>query len=154
HSGQTSTAVLRDQTANLDAIVDYRWRLAVGTEILSAADLAELARAKVPLVRLRGRWVYLDEDHLSAGLAYLRRGGEGRMTAGEALRLVRLFPQREQPLPVTAVTGTGWLADLLAGRAPEALELVEPPVRFATRLRPYQRRGLSWLAFLDRLGIG
>src|SRR5262245_47817443 len=154
HARQTTTAVLRDQTANLAAIVDYRWGLALGGDELTEAELIELARAKLPLVRLRGRWVFLDEDRLAKGLSFLERGGEGQMSAGEAMRLVRLFPENEQPLPVTAVDGTGWLADLLSGRAPEELEPVEPPVTLATRLRPYQRRGLSWLAFLDRLGIG
>jgi SNF2-related domain/SNF2 Helicase protein/Helicase conserved C-terminal domain len=154
HTRQTTTAVLRDQTANLAAIVDYRWGLALGGDALSEADLIELARAKVPLVRLRGRWVFLDEDRLAKGLSFLERGGEGQMTAGEAMRLMRLIPDGDQPLPVTEVDGTGWLADLLSGRAPEELEPVEPPVTLATQLRPYQRRGLSWLAFLDRLGIG
>jgi superfamily II DNA or RNA helicase len=154
HTRQTTTAVLRDQTANLAAIVDYRWGLALGGDELSEADLIELARAKVPLVRLRGRWVFLDEDRLAKGLSFLERGGEGQMTAGEAMRLTRLIPDGDQPLPVTEVDGTGWLADLLSGRAPEELEPVEAPVTLATQLRPYQRRGLSWLAFLDRLGIG
>jgi hypothetical protein len=154
HTGQTTTAVLRDQTANLDAIVDYRWGLALGTEFLSEADLIELARAKVPLVRLRGRWVYLDADQLKAGIAFLARGGSGQMTAGEALRLVRLFPERDQPLPVTAVEGSGWLADLLSGRTDEQLVLLDPPESLRATLRPYQRKGLSWLAFLDALGVG
>jgi len=76
------------------------------------------------------------------------------MTAGEALRLVRLFPETEQPLPVTGVDGSGWLADLLAGRADERLSLVDPPSSLRGTLRPYQHKGLSWLAFLDALGVG
>ncbi|MDT5027261.1 MAG: hypothetical protein QOE61_3687, partial [Micromonosporaceae bacterium] len=163
HSRETTTAVLRDHTANLDAIVDYRWGMALGAEFLSEADLVELARAKVPLVRLRGRWVYLDRERLAAGIAFLARGGSGQMTAGEALRLVRLFPEREQPLPVTGVDGSGWLADLLAGRTGEdfggadehnGLALLDAPASLAATLRPYQRKGLSWLAFLDGLGVG
>ena len=71
----------------------YRWGLALGDEFLSEADLAELARAKVPLVRLRGRWVHLDPQRLRAGLAFLARGGSGQMTAGEAMRLTRLVPR-------------------------------------------------------------
>jgi superfamily II DNA or RNA helicase len=154
HNRETTTPVLRDRTANLAAIVDYRWGLALGTEFLSEADLVQLARAKVPLVRLRGRWVYLDQDRLAAGLAFLARGGSGQMTAGEALRLVRLFPEQEQPLPVTGVDGSGWLADLLTGRLDERLTLLDPPPSLVATLRPYQRKGLSWLAFLDGLGVG
>ena len=154
HSRQTTTAVLRDRTANLSAIVDYKWGLALGDEFLSESDLVELARAKLPLVRLRGRWVYLDREQLTKGLAYLARGGEGQLSAGEALRMVRLLPDRERPLPVTAVDGSGWLADLLAGRVVDQLELLEAPETLKASLRPYQLRGFSWLAFLDRVGVG
>ncbi|MER7007570.1 SNF2-related protein [Dactylosporangium sp. NPDC000555] len=153
-SRQPAAPVLRDTTANRDAIVAYRWGLAIGDEFLSEADLAELSRAKVPLVRLRGRWVHLDQERLRAGLAFLRRGGRGEMTAGEAMRLTRLVPEGDLPLPVTGVDGSGWLADLLTGRAVERLELLAEPPSLAARLRPYQRRGLSWLAFLDSLGVG
>ncbi|MFI5907723.1 SNF2-related protein [Dactylosporangium sp. NPDC051541] len=151
---QPAAPVLRDTTTNRAAIVDYRWGLAIGDEFLSEADLAELARAKVPLVRLRGRWVHLDRERLRAGLAFLRRGGRGEMTAGEAMRLTRLVPDGDLPLPVTGVDGHGWLADLLTGRAPERLELLDAPPGLTAVLRPYQRRGLSWLAFLDAVGVG
>ncbi|GAB1691534.1 SNF2-related protein [Krasilnikovia sp. M28-CT-15] len=145
--------VLRDDAVDLASIVEYRWGLALGGRTLTEDELADLARAKVPLVRLRGRWVHLDAQHLRAGLSFLRRGG-GTMTAGDALRLVRLLPPEELPLPVTATGGTGWLADLLGGGLERRLELLEPPAGLAGELRPYQRRGLSWLAFLDRLGLG
>jgi SNF2 family DNA or RNA helicase len=154
HSRQPASPVLRDITANRDAIVQYRWGLAIGDEFLSEADLTELARAKVPLVRLRGRWVHLDRQRLQAGLAFLARGGSGQMTAGEAMRLTRLIPDSDLPLPVTGVDGSGWLADLLTGRVSESLELLDPPAALVAQLRPYQRRGFSWLAFLDRLGVG
>jgi SNF2 family DNA or RNA helicase len=145
--------VLRDRTADLATMVDYRWGLAIGGEPLTETELTDLAKAKVPLVRLRGRWVYLDEERLEAGLRFLGRGA-GSMTAGEALRMVRLLPPEELPLPVTASGGAGWLADLLAGDLEQQLELLDPPEGLAGELRAYQKRGFSWLAFLDGLGVG
>jgi superfamily II DNA or RNA helicase len=154
HSAQPAAPVLRDNTANRDAIVKYRWGLALGQEFLSEEDLVELARAKVPLVRLRGRWVHLDRERLRKGLAFLARGGSGEMTAGEAMRFTHLVPDGTEELPVAGVDGTGWLADLLTGRVVDRLELVEPPASLKTELRQYQKRGLAWLVFLDRLGVG
>jgi SNF2 family DNA or RNA helicase len=147
------TPVLRDQAADLAAVVDYNWGLALGGRTLTEAELTDLAKAQVPLVRMRGRWVYLDADRLDAGLRFLERGG-GSMTAGNALRMIRLLPPEELPLPVTATAGKGWLADLLAGDLDQRLELLDPPADLAGELRPYQRRGFSWLAFLDGLGLG
>jgi hypothetical protein len=152
-SGEPIAPVLRDEAADLRSIVDYRWHLALAGRVLTEDELADLARVKVPLVRLRGRWVYLDPERLAAGLAFLRHGG-GTMTAGDALRLVRLLPPEELPLPVTATGGTGWIADLLAGDLDRRIELLDDPPGLAGALRPYQRRGFSWLAFLDRLGLG
>ena len=145
--------VRRDEAADLATIVDYRWGLALGGRVLTEAELTDLARVKVPLVRLRGRWVYLDPERLNAGLTFLRRGG-GTMTAGDALRMMRLLPPEELPLPVTATSGTGWMADLLNGDLDRRLELLEAPGGLAGVLRPYQKRGFSWLAFLERLGLG
>ncbi|MEV6343660.1 DEAD/DEAH box helicase [Actinoplanes sp. NPDC051851] len=145
--------VLRDRTAGLRELVDYQWGLALGGRPLTEDDLADLARAKVPLVRLRGRWVFLDADRLAAGLAFLRRGG-GRMTAGEALRTVRLLPPEDLPLPVTDARGEGWLGALLGGELDQRLEVLEQPDGLNGELRAYQKRGLSWLNFLDELGLG
>ncbi|MBB4741013.1 SNF2 family DNA or RNA helicase [Actinoplanes octamycinicus] len=145
--------VMRDRTTGLRDLVDYRWGLALGGRTLTEDDLADLAKAKVPLVKLRGRWVFLDADRLAAGLAFLSRGG-GTMTAGDALRVTRLLPPEELPLPVTDARGEGWLGDLLSGELDERLELIEPPDGLRATLRPYQRRGFSWLAFLDSLGLG
>ena len=145
--------VLRDDAADLATMVSYNWGLALGGRTLTADELADLARVKVPLVKLRGRWVYLDPERLRTGLEFLRRGG-GTMTAGEALRLIRLLPPEELPLPVTAFGGSGWLADLLSGRLGERLELLDAPAGLHGELRPYQQRGFSWLAFLDGLGVG
>ncbi|MFI7602947.1 SNF2-related protein [Actinoplanes sp. NPDC049681] len=150
---ETAAPVLRDEAADLATIVGYNWGLALGGRVLTETELAELARVKVPLVRFRGRWVYLDAERLRAGLEFLRRGG-GAMTAGDALRLIRILPPEEMPLPVVDVRGRGWVADLLSGRLGERLELLDPPGELAGVLRPYQRRGFSWLAFLDGLGLG
>jgi superfamily II DNA or RNA helicase len=145
--------VLRDRAADLAHLVDYRWGLAIGGRALTESELKDLARAKVPLVRLRGRFVWLQSEHLDAGLRFLARGG-GSMTAGDALRMIRLLPPEELPLPVTATTGEGWIADLLAGELSQRLELLEPPAALRGVLRAYQIRGFSWLSFLDGLGLG
>src|ERR1019366_5158338 len=50
----------------LGDLVDFRYDLAVGEEAIDPAELAELVRLKVPLVRLRGQWVELDDRHLQA----------------------------------------------------------------------------------------
>ncbi|MFG3298733.1 SNF2-related protein [Micromonospora chersina] len=136
----------------LDALVDYRWEVALGDQPLTAEELASLADLKSPLVRLRGRWVELDPQRLEAGLRLLRSSGE--LTVADLLRMGLAGADRAGELPVLDVAADGALGELLAGEAERRLTPADPPSGFAGTLRPYQRRGLAWLAFLQSLGLG
>jgi SNF2-related domain/SNF2 Helicase protein/Helicase conserved C-terminal domain len=133
-------------------LVDFRYDLAVGDESLDPEELEELARLKVPLVRLRGQWVELDERHLQAALKFLEQSRSGTMTAAEALH--DGLGGVDDDLPVVGVDADGWLGDLLSGQADRRLTPVPTPASFHGELRPYQERGLAWLSFLGDLGLG
>ena len=139
-------------TFSLSDLVDFRYELAIGDQTLDPAELAELARLKVPLVRLRGQWVELDERHLHAALRFLERGGSGVMNAGDAL--LAGLSESAGELPMVGVDADGWLGDLLSGQADRRLEPMRTPASFRGELRPYQERGLAWLSFLGNLGLG
>ncbi|WP_430496862.1 SNF2-related protein [Micromonospora trifolii] len=141
-----------DAGVGLDALVDYRWEIALGDQPLSAEELAALAETKTPLVRLRGRWVELDPGRLAAGLRLLRSAGE--LTVADLLRLGLADGEATGELPVLEVTADGALGDLLAGAVERRLTPLDPPPGFQGTLRPYQQRGLAWLAFLRSLGLG
>ncbi len=136
----------------LGELVDFRWDLAVEGEDLTEEELAELARLKAPLVRLRGRWVELDDAQLKAALEFLSRGRTGEMTAAQAVRAA--IHAGDDTLPLLEVDADGALGDLLSGEADRRLEPIATPETFEGTLRPYQERGLAWLAFLDGLGLG
>ncbi|MBN1174159.1 MAG: DEAD/DEAH box helicase, partial [Micromonosporaceae bacterium] len=144
--------VAKSSGFGLDAVVDFRWELALGDEVLSEEELFTLADAKAPLVRLRGQWVELDHERLCAGLAHLAGGGQ--MTVGQVLRAALEEGQGPGGLPVVGVTASGALGDLLSGRSEQRLASVDAPSSFRGTLRPYQRRGLAWLTFLQSLGLG
>jgi SNF2 family DNA or RNA helicase len=141
----------------LGDLVDFRYDVAVGDEALDPAELAELARLKVPLVRLRGQWVELDDAHLKAALKFLERNQAGTMTAADALAAGLGLGGPEGPdrqVPLVGVDADGWLGDLLSGQADRRLRPMATPAGFSGQLRPYQERGLAWLAFLGELGLG
>ena len=137
---------------SLSDLVDFRYELAIGDETLDPAELAKLARLKVPLVRLRGQWVELDERHLHAALRFLERGGSGVMNSGDAL--LAGLSESAGELPLVGVDADGWLGDLLSGQADRRLIPMSTPASFRGELRPYQERGLAWLSFLGNLGLG
>src|SRR5262245_38455417 len=81
----TSSAGAGVARFGLGDLVNFRYDVAVGDQALDPDELAELARLKVPLVRLRGQWVELDDAHLKAALKFLERNQAGTMTAADAL---------------------------------------------------------------------
>ena len=138
-----------------DQLVDFRWELAVGDDTLTEDEIAALAETKAPLIRLRGQWVAVDPDQLRRGLEFLAKNPTGQATTAEILALAASHPDgTDTPLEVTAVRADGWLGDLLSGAAAQSLLPLAPPPEFTAMLRPYQQRGLSWLAFLSSLGLG
>ncbi len=138
-----------------DQLCDFQWQLAVGDDTLTDAEIAALAEAKAPLVRMRGRWVTVDQEQLRRGLEFLQREQSGTASAAEILALAAAHPDDvDLPLEITGIQADGWLGALLDGSAPQTLQPVEPPDGFGAQLRPYQQRGLSWLAFLSGVGLG
>jgi hypothetical protein len=135
----------------LEALLDFRWQLTLDGALLDADEIAVLAEAKRPLIRLRGRWVMLDP----ALLERLRRPPRTRMRASEALGAV-LAGSAEIDGETVTVVAEGLLADLaakIAGLASTPAQ-VEPPPGLTATLRPYQQRGLAWLAGMCEAGLG
>ena len=137
-----------------EGIVDYRWEVAIGDQTLTADDLYELARLKAPLVRLRGRWVQLSQDDLAAALRLLEDAPSGQMDLAEAARIGLGVTDPQLGLEVVGIDADGPLAALLDGDADRRLEALSTPKGLQGTLRPYQERGLSWLVFLDAVGLG
>jgi superfamily II DNA or RNA helicase len=137
---------------DLKGMINFRWDLAIGDESIDEAELAELARLKTPLVRLRGQWVELDEEQLEAALDFLRHPRQGRMAAAEAIRAI--VHAGDDALPLTAVDADGTFGDLLSGEADRRLTPMRTPDDLDADLRPYQERGLAWLTFMNDLGLG
>ena len=142
---------LTDAGFGLAALLDFHWQLTLDGAMLDADEIAALAEAKRPLIRLRGRWVILDP----ALLDRLRRPPRTRMRASEALGAV-LAGTAEIDGETVTVVAEGPLADLaarVAGIAAAPVPLAPPPGLKAT-LRPYQQRGLAWLAGMCDTGLG
>ncbi|MER7704120.1 DEAD/DEAH box helicase [Kitasatospora sp. NPDC097605] len=148
------SAVARTAQVDRDAVLAFEWRLALGEQTLTEQELADLAAAQQGLVRLRGRWVEVDQAQLAAAVRFLAEQGSGTMEPVELLRLAAEDGAVVDGLPVTAVRATGPIGDLLAGRPGPADRVPQLPDGFTGTLRPYQWRGLAWLDALGRLGLG
>jgi SNF2 family DNA or RNA helicase len=138
----------------METIVAYDWQLSLGGVALSAEEFRALAGRKVPLVRFRGEWVELKPAEVEAALRLFDRHGSGEMTAAEVLRLAAGVDSGTAGLPLAGVEAEGWLGELLDGAGDATVKPAPEPPGFVGKLRPYQKRGVGWLSFLDRLGVG
>jgi SNF2 family DNA or RNA helicase len=140
----------------LDALCAVEWEAVLGDDKIGLAELRQLARLKQPLVRVRGQWVELREGDIEAAIAAVDKKAHAadHMSAGELVRAALGVEPVSGDLPVSAVEADGWLGDLLAGAEDQRLQARTTPDGFVGELRPYQERGLGWLAFLGSLGFG
>jgi SNF2 family DNA or RNA helicase len=141
----------------MDALVSFEWKAALGERTITRAELRQLeaaAAVKRSLVRVRGEWVELRSEDLAAVRSHI--GSRGEVTVTEILRAGLGLDSLDMPddVEVTGVDATGWLRDLLADALHATVTPVATPDGFVGALRPYQERGVGWLAFLGRLGLG
>ncbi len=141
----------------LDALVTYAWEISVGGTTLSLQEFERLAARRVPLVRLHGRWVEIRPEDVQAAVRFIRENPGGAMKVGDAIRLAYGASLKTAGIPIVGLETTGWISAFFGAEAAagsEHIPIVDPPAGFHGVLRPYQVRGLSWLAFLERFGFG
>jgi len=148
-----AAAAVTSGAVGMAQLVDYQWELSLGDVVLSAAELAELAHSKAELVRLRGDWVRVDATALARAARYVAAHA-ATPSASLGGVLAQLTAADPPPVPVTEVGATGWLGQLLAEQPDRQLASVGAPAGLRTTLRPYQQRGVDWLAFMSQLGLG
>ena len=139
----------------LASMVRYAWEISIGQESVGLEELRRLTEAGVPLVKVGEEWVEVRGDDFERARTFLDRHPGGEMTLGEAMRLAAVGDEESGSLPIAGIRCEGWIKDLLGDLDAEEMSIdIEQPEKFIGTLRPYQKRGLSWLAFLNRLGLG
>ncbi len=149
-------------TVSLDALVRFRWRVAIGDEVLSPEAFASLAALKMPLVQVRGEWVELQPEQVEAAIRFWeeqgageKEGAEEEVRLGEALQMGLVQEGQAGALPIVGVEAEGWVDELLQRLSGgEPLTELPQPDGLEGQLRRYQLRGFSWLDFLRRWGLG
>ncbi|RRR78155.1 MAG: DEAD/DEAH box helicase [Candidatus Viridilinea halotolerans] len=136
-------------------MVNFRWELSLGDHPISREEFEALVALKQPLVQVRGEWIVLDPQQARQAMTLFDQGGE--MSVADALRMG--LSGASEPLPggVTfgGIEAEGALGDMLRNlREAHQLEELAQPAALRGELRPYQRRGFSWLHFMRHYGLG
>jgi SNF2 family DNA or RNA helicase len=134
---------------SLERLVQYRYELAIGDQLVSPEEWQQLVEAKTPLVRFRGQWVELDPGRMQEMLAFWRQHGK------EAPEMsVQDLLQRTATDDTLEVEPGDALAEMLERlRDRSRLEPIADLPGLKAELRDYQKRGVAWLRFLEGLGL-
>ena len=134
----------------LDSLVEYQYELAIGEQTVTPIEWEQLINAKTPLVHFRGQWMELDRDKMQQLLEFWQSHGneQPQMTLLE-------FLQRSAEL------GSEWeiehdeaLSEMIAKLQDKSrLEPISELDNLQGTLREYQKRGVSWLQYLENLGL-
>ena len=153
----SATAPTQNQRLGLQSLLNFKWDLSVGGQILSKAEFDDLITQGTPLVEINGQWIELRPQDVRAAKEFFdKRRGQTKLSVEEALRISTGDNQLIDKLPVVKFDASGKLDDLITTMTTgnQSLTPISEPEGFEGELRPYQAKGVSWLSFLEQWGLG
>lgn len=149
------------------SVVSFDWRIAIGDQEMTIGELRELARAKAPLVMMRGEWTEVSPDDIRGAIKFLQRGAGGKRSLMDVLRMGMGVPGAggaggaapagadSEGIDIEVTSKDSRILRILNQlRDKTKMEDRAQPAGFSGELRPYQLRGFSWMSFLQRWGLG
>ena len=143
-----------------EQIMDYDWKISLGDQDLDAAEMEQLVRASTRLVKIRGNWVLANAAQLRKvqnyvhALAHTAAHSPAEASGEVTLAELREFQLEQAPTEPVAIESSDWRAALVGGPGTVSPERVEVPATVHAELRHYQQRGVDWLVWMSRNGIG
>jgi SNF2 family DNA or RNA helicase len=146
----------KQERLSLQSLLNFQWELAIGGQTLSKKEFDRLVALNSPLVEINGEWVELrPQDIKTAQAFFASRKEQMSLSLEDALRLSQGDTQTIEKLPVVTFEASGTLQELINALSNnQAIAPLPAPPNFRGQLRPYQERGLAWLTFLERWGLG
>ncbi|MEM8675141.1 MAG: DEAD/DEAH box helicase [Cyanobacteria bacterium P01_G01_bin.67] len=149
-SGKSATKNKTKGYFNLDSLVEYQYQLAIGDEAVTTKEWQQLVNAKTPLVHFRGQWMELDRDKMREFLEFWQSQGEEK----PQMTMLEFLQRSAEAGDDWEVDRDNFLAEMMANLQDKSLfEPVADLQQLNGTLREYQKRGVSWLSYLEQLGI-
>ncbi len=159
----TIDATKKEKGMSLNAMMDFDVALTVGGETITREEWASIANTAQGLVFLKGSWVEVDKAKLNEVLAHwekIKKTGNGinflhgmRMLSGSAISKNDRQLAGEDTAEWSRVEAGPRLESLLA-QMRDPKEQIREIAGLKAELRPYQKKGVAWLWFMHRLGLG
>ena len=136
---------------SLPSLVEYKYELSIDGEAVNEQEWQDLINAKSPLVRFRGEWMELNSQQMSDMLALWRQQEVEDESSTLGSMLKRYAEADEDTSEFTFDEVLGRIMQGLHQQV--SIESLDDPVGLRGQLRPYQKKGLSWLTKLESMGL-
>ena len=150
----------------VETLLDFNVDLALGDDRLTPEEVRELMQTQEGLVFLKGHWVEVDREKLSAVLDHWKQieknAAGGKISFIEAMRLMAGAPTdlvmdnaaEDENRQWIYVNAGSWLSGIIGELRAARKRPFSGQNKLKGTLRPYQEEGLNWLYFLTSLGLG
>ncbi len=143
-------------------IIDFNTQIAIGDESVSIEELKKLLSETEGLAFIKGKWVEINHQKLKETLKAYEQAqkfmDKKDMNMIEAMRFQLNASQKmdisEEACEVEISNGE-WLNTVIGKLIqPDKIETISNGKNFQADLRKYQEKGLAWLNFMKKLGLG
>ncbi|MHC9544049.1 MAG: DEAD/DEAH box helicase [Vulcanimicrobiota bacterium] len=151
----SAPAPLTRKALTLDSLAEVHWDIAIGEDTIDLGELERLATLKLPLVCIRGKWVEVKGEEIRHALALMKKKMHEKRNIRDILAMALGASVDSEPLEIETPVISGWIESFINSLTADATtKALDEPEGFTGNLRPYQKRGLGWLAFLRQWGLG
>ncbi len=145
-----------------ESLVDFNTELYLGGEKIDVLELKKLLSEAEGLAFIKGKWVEVNHEKLKETLKAYERAQKlidnDEMNMVEAMRF-ELNAEKILKVPKESleleVTNGQWISSVVRKLThPDTIDSINCGDDFHAKLRVYQERGLNWLYFMKKLGLG
>jgi SNF2 family DNA or RNA helicase len=134
------------------SLASYDYELAIGDETVDQQEWQQLVQTKAPLVQFRGQWMVLDQDKMKQMLEFWQKQKSNQPELS-LTDLMKLSTNDDDDVELVVDHDRVLMAMMQRLQDKTKMEEVADPALFQGTLRPYQRRGVGWLVYLEALGL-
>jgi SNF2 family DNA or RNA helicase len=135
---------------SLDGLAQYEYQLAIGDDSVSVQEWQQLVNAKSPLVQFRGEWLELDQAKMQEMLEFWQQ--QERHEGRPQMSLLEIMQRSAKD--EFELDSEGALAEIMSKLQDKSkLETIADLPNLQGTLREYQKRGVSWINYLEQLGL-
>lgn len=140
---------------SLNSLINYDWRIAIGDLQVSTEDFRQLVRANQPFIHQGNQWIHVPVKQMMKAYEELEDAlsmFDKKANVSSAMKIEAA--RRRKRSGSLKVHLDSEISDYLSHLLKKPARTIPLPDAFVGHLRPYQKKGYTWLVNLRRQHVG